>query len=47
EVFNKPFLTQQEGRYKGTPLRTHAGGAWTNGYSDHYPTLIYLVKEKK
>lgn len=47
EVFNKQFLTQQEGRYKGTPLRTHAGGAWTNGYSDHYPTLIYLVKEVK
>lgn len=47
EIFNKPFLTQQEGRYKGTPLRTHAGGVWTNGYSDHYPTLIYLVKEIK
>ena len=47
EVFNKPFLTQQEGRYKGTPLRTHSGGAWTNGYSDHYPTMIYLVKEVK
>jgi hypothetical protein len=47
EVFNKPFLTQQEGRYKGSPLRTHAGGAWTNGYSDHYPTFIYLVKEMK
>ncbi len=47
EVFNKPFLTQQEGRYKGTPLRTHSGGAWLNGYSDHYPTLIYLIKELK
>jgi endonuclease/exonuclease/phosphatase family metal-dependent hydrolase len=47
EVFNKPFLTQQEGRFKGTPLRTHSGGAWTNGYSDHYPTLIYLVKQTK
>jgi hypothetical protein len=47
EVFNRSFLTQQEGRYKGTPLRTHAGGAWTNGYSDHYPTLIYLVKDAK
>jgi len=44
EVFNRPFLTQQEGKYKGTPWRTHSGGAWTNGYSDHYPTLIYLVK---
>jgi len=47
EVFNRSFLTQQEGKYKGTPWRTHSGGAWTNGYSDHYPTLIYLVKEVK
>lgn len=47
EVFNKDFLTQQEGRYKGMPLRTHAAGVWTNGYSDHYPTLIYLIKEAK
>lgn len=47
EIFNRDFLTQQEGPYKGTPLRTHAGGAWLNGYSDHYPTLIYLVKEKR
>ncbi|MBP1638123.1 MAG: endonuclease [Bacteroidetes bacterium] len=46
EVFNKNFLIQQEGSYKGTPMRTHAGGVWLNGYSDHFPTLIYLVKEK-
>jgi len=45
EVFNRSFLIQQEGRFKGTPLRTHAGGVWLNGYSDHFPTLIYLVKE--
>ncbi len=44
EVFNRPFLTNQEGRYKGSPKRTHSGGVWLNGYSDHYPTLIYLVK---
>jgi len=47
EVFNRSFLIQQEGKYKGTPWRTHAGGAWTNGYADHFPTLIYLVKEVK
>lgn len=47
EVFNRAFLTNQEGRYKGTPKRTHSGGIWLNGYSDHYPTLIYLVKEVK
>lgn len=45
EVFKRNFLIQQEGRYKGIPLRTHAGGVWLNGYSDHLPTLIYLVKE--
>lgn len=47
EVFNRNFLIQQEGTYKGSPLRTHAGGVWLNGYSDHFPTLIYLTKEKK
>ncbi len=47
EIFYRNFLIQQEGRYKGTPLRTHAGGVWLNGYSDHLPTLIYLVKEIK
>jgi len=47
EVFNRSFLIQQEGRYKGSPWRTYSGGAWTNGYSDHLPTLNYLVKEMK
>jgi hypothetical protein len=47
EIFNRQFLTQQEGKFKGTPLRTQSGGAWTNGFSDHYPTLMYLIKEVK
>lgn len=46
-IFNKDFLKQQDGPYKGYPLRTHAGGVWTNGYSDHFPSLIYLVKTTK
>ena len=32
---------------KGYPLRTHAAGVYLNGYSDHFPTLIYLAKEIK
>lgn len=44
QVFNKPFLTVQEGKDKGTPLRTHKSGVWQNGYGDHYPTMIYLIK---
>ncbi len=45
EVFVRDYLFQQEGRYKGSPRRTHAGGVWLNGYSDHLPTYIYLIKE--
>jgi len=47
EVFNRDFLKQKEGKYKGYPLRTHAAGVYLNGYSDHFPTLIYLAKEIK
>lgn len=45
EVFNKPFLTNDSGQYKGYPKRTFSGGVFLNGYSDHFPSLIYLVKE--
>lgn len=43
KVWNdKPFLIQQEGQYKGYPLRTFGSGVWTNGYSDHLPTEVFL-----
>ena len=47
QIFRRDYLFQQEGKYKGNTLRTHAGGVWLDGYSDHLPTLVYLVKEKK
>lgn len=47
EVFRRDYLFQTEGSYKGYPKRTHAGGVWLNGYSDHLPTIIYLLKEAK
>lgn len=47
EVFMRDYLFQQEGKYKGYPKRTHASGVWLNGYSDHLPTLVYLIKEAK
>ena len=40
-----PFLIQQDGQYKGYPLRTFSSGKWSNGYSDHLPTEIFLVKD--
>lgn len=45
EIFNRDFLIQKEGKYKGYPKRTFSDGKFINGYSDHFPTLIYMVKE--
>ncbi|MCD8184764.1 MAG: endonuclease/exonuclease/phosphatase family protein [Bacteroides sp.] len=45
EIFNRDFLLQKEGKYKGYPLRTFSGNVFQNGYSDHLPSLIYFVKE--
>jgi predicted extracellular nuclease len=43
-VFEKPYMTQQSGPYKGTPFRTFSNGRFIAGYSDHYPTYIVLNK---
>ena len=45
QVFRRDYLFQREGRYKGNTKRTHAGGVWLDGYSDHLPTVVYVVKE--
>lgn len=47
EVFNAPFLRQPAGRFQGYPFRTYGGGVYLGGYSDHFPTLIYLIREKQ
>ena len=47
QIFIRDYLLQQEGQYKGSPKRTHAGGVWLDGYSDHLPVVVYLVKEQK
>ena len=45
QIFRRNYLFQKDGKYKGNTLRTHAGGVWLDGYSDHLPTVVYLVKE--
>lgn len=45
-VFNKDFLKNDYGRYKGYPLRTYTGAKYTGGYSDHFPVFILVKKEK-
>lgn len=44
-VCNEEFLKQQEGKYKGYPFRTFSEGAFIGGYSDHFPTEIFLGVE--
>ena len=46
QIQNRPYLVQDEGKYKGSPKRTTASGVWLDGYSDHLPTVVYLIKEK-
>ncbi|MCW3807087.1 endonuclease/exonuclease/phosphatase family protein [Plebeiibacterium marinum] len=40
-IFNKPFLIQQNGKFKGNLHRTYGGKTYLNGYSDHLP--VYMV----
>jgi len=46
-VYNKNYLANPRGRYKGYPYRSFANGAYTGGYSDHFPVYVYLIKENK
>lgn len=43
-IYNKPFLIQNSGKYKGYPKRNSNNEV---GYSDHFPVYIYLIKEMK
>jgi len=43
-IYNKPFMLETQGRYKGYPLRHSMSEV---GFSDHFPVYIYLIKEAK
>ena len=47
QVFNKPFLIQQDGEYKGYPLRTFGGKDYLGGYSDHFPVMVFITMKKR
>ncbi len=46
-IYNPEYLTTQTGKYKGYPFRSWGYSGFTDGYSDHYPVYIYLIKETK
>jgi hypothetical protein len=41
-IYNKPFMIQTVGQYKGYPLRHTINEV---GFSDHFPVYIYLIKQ--
>ncbi|MBK9015051.1 MAG: endonuclease/exonuclease/phosphatase family protein [Saprospiraceae bacterium] len=45
QVYNKPYLIQKTGQYKGYPFRTFDFDNYIGGYSDHFPVYLFLVKK--
>ena len=46
-IYNKPYLINSGGKYKGYPFRSYVNGSYSGGYSDHLPVFIHLIKEAK
>ncbi len=47
EIFNKQFLTNQFGKDAGLPHRSYtAAHTWDNGFSDHFPVVMYFIKKQ-
>ena len=46
-IFNKNYLFHKNGRYKGYPFRSFSNNRFTNGFSDHLPVYVYVIKEMK
>lgn len=46
-IYNKYYLTTKQGRWKGYPFRSWGDGGFTDGFSDHFPVYVYLIKEVK
>ena len=43
-IFNKDFIIETQGKYKGYPMRTWDGNNYHGGYSDHFPAYIIFLK---
>lgn len=46
-IYNKNYLIENNGKYNGYPLRSFSNGGFNNGYSDHFPVYVYVIKEVK
>jgi len=44
-IFNKQFMVQQTGKFKGYAKRTWDGMTYNYGYSDHFPVYVTMLKK--
>jgi len=44
-IFNREFMIEHIGPYKGYPMRTYDGNNYRGGFSDHFPTYVVLLKK--
>lgn len=45
EIYKEPRMIQKTGRYKNYPMRTFSGDTFNNGFSDHFPVVMYILKK--
>lgn len=45
DIFDKKFLTQNDGKYKGQPYRTYVGKKYKGGFSDHFPVFVQIAEK--
>lgn len=44
-IFNREFMVQKTGRWRGYSKRTWDGITYNYGYSDHFPVYVLMVKK--
>jgi hypothetical protein len=44
-IFNKEFMVQKTGKYRGYSKRTWDGNVYNYGYSDHFPVYVVMLKK--
>jgi endonuclease/exonuclease/phosphatase family metal-dependent hydrolase len=44
-IYNKYYLTTKTGRWKGYPFRSWTDSGFSDGFSDHFPVYVYVIKE--
>lgn len=44
-IFNKDFLVQKTGKFRGYSKRTWDGMTYNYGYSDHFPVYLMMLKK--